>query len=496
MRVLFIDIDTLRPDHLSCYGYHRRTSPNIDALAAEGVRCTDYYASDTPCLPSRTALFTGRFGVCTGTVNHGGEYADLPLEGPGRGFRQGLAATALGSVLRRAGLHTVSVSPFPDRHTSYHLAYGFTETYDTGGGGVENADVVYPPARRWLQANGARDHWFLHVNFWDPHTPYDHPVEYGNPFAGDPVEPWITPELIARQRRSFGPHSATEVPGETDELPPAWRMGRGSIASVADAKVHHDGYDTGIHYADHYVGRLVQDLKDLGVYEQTAIVVSSDHGENQGELNVWGDHQTADYICNRIPLVVRWPGVTDALAGGELGGLYYNLDLAPTLAELVGAEAPAVWNGRSFAGALAGGTDQGRDFLVLSQGAWSCQRSVRWDDFLLIRTYHTGMKEFPEYLLFDVADDPHELCSLAAARPDLVAHGMLLMDRWLGERMHEGLRGDPFWGVIREGGPLHANEHHPRWRRYLERLRHTGRAHHAQRLEQFGGRPFTSGLER
>jgi len=66
MRILYIDIDTLRPDHLSCYGYLRQTSPNIDAAAAAGVRFTNFYATDTPCLPSRTALFTGRFGICTG----------------------------------------------------------------------------------------------------------------------------------------------------------------------------------------------------------------------------------------------------------------------------------------------------------------------------------------------------------------------------------------------------------------------------------------------
>lgn len=62
-----MDIDTLRPDHLGCYGYHRRTSPNIDALAAEGVRFENVYASDVPCLPSRTALSTGRFGIHTGS---------------------------------------------------------------------------------------------------------------------------------------------------------------------------------------------------------------------------------------------------------------------------------------------------------------------------------------------------------------------------------------------------------------------------------------------
>jgi arylsulfatase A-like enzyme len=494
MRILFIDIDTMRPDHLSCYGYRRHTSPNMDAIAREGVRFTNYYAPDTPCLPSRTALSTGRFGICTGTINHGGEYGDLPLEGAGRGFRSQFAQTSLGQVLRNAGLHPVSISPFANRHTSYHFVYGFAETYDTGGGGVDNADEVYPPARRWLDANGREDNWFLHVNFWDPHTPYDHPEEYGNPFEDEPVEDWITQELIDRQRQSFGPHSACEVPEITDQLPPRWRMGRGSIASVADAKAHYDGYDTGIHYADHYVGKLVEDLKRLGIYEDTAIVISSDHGENHGELNVWGDHQTADYVCNRIPLIVRWPGITDSQAGEVREGLHYNLDLTATLADLAGAEAPAVWNGQSLRPSLSTASDGGREFLVLSQGAWSCQRSARWDRWILIRTYHTGMKEFPEYMLFDLEDDPHELRNLAAERHDLVGQGLLLMDRWMGERMREGLRGDPFWGIIAEGGPLHANERGPGWQRYCERLRQTGRGHHAAKLEELGGRPFTSGL--
>ena len=80
MRILYIDIDTLRPDHLSCYGYLRKTSPNIDLIAAEGMRFNNYYVPDAPCLPSRTAMFTGRFGFCTGVVNHGGRFADMDLE--------------------------------------------------------------------------------------------------------------------------------------------------------------------------------------------------------------------------------------------------------------------------------------------------------------------------------------------------------------------------------------------------------------------------------
>jgi arylsulfatase A-like enzyme len=495
MRILYIDIDSLRPDHLSCYGYRRQTSPNIDALAAEGVRFNNYYATDTPCLPSRTALFSGRYGFVTGVVNHGGLYADLPPQGPGRGFRSDFAQNSLASVLRRAGYHTASISPFPNRHTAYQIWYGFTETYDTGKGGLENGDEMYPPARRWLQANGQRDNWFLHLNFWDPHTPYDHPETYGNPFENEPIEDWITQDLIDRQNQSFGPHSATEVPGYSDRLPDRWRMGVGHIKTVADARVHLDGYDTGIHYADHFVGKLAQDLKDLGIYDETAIIIGADHGENQGELNVWGDHQTADHSCNRVPLIVRWPGLTDSQAGGARDSLYYNLDFTATLADLVGGEQPQSWDGQSFAGALSRPEEAtGRDYLVISQGAWSCQRSVRWENWLLIRTYHTGLKHFPEYMLFDLAADPHETASLAPTRPDLLGHGLRLLDQWVADRLPDSWRGDPFWGVIREGGPLHANENSPAWSNYLARLRATGRAHHADNLEKFGGRPFESGL--
>jgi len=76
VRLIYVDIDTLRPDHLGCYGYHRPTSPVIDSLAARGVRFTGVHASDTPCLPSRTALSTGQFGIRSGAVNHGGPATD------------------------------------------------------------------------------------------------------------------------------------------------------------------------------------------------------------------------------------------------------------------------------------------------------------------------------------------------------------------------------------------------------------------------------------
>ncbi len=81
MRILMIDIDTLRPDHLGCYGYHRNTSPNIDRVASQAVRFENNYVSDAPCLPSRSALWSGRSGFHTGVINHGGMAADPFIEG-------------------------------------------------------------------------------------------------------------------------------------------------------------------------------------------------------------------------------------------------------------------------------------------------------------------------------------------------------------------------------------------------------------------------------
>ena len=75
-------------------------------------------------------------------------------------------------------------------------------------------------------------------------------------------------------------------------------MGVGHIQTADEVKSHLGGYDTDIHYADYFVGKLIQDLKDLDIYDQTAIIIYADYRGSQSELNVWGDHQTADYVTN------------------------------------------------------------------------------------------------------------------------------------------------------------------------------------------------------
>ena len=479
MRILYIDIDALRADHLGCYGYHRDTSPNIDALASRGVRFDNCYITDAPCLPSRTALWSGRCGFHTGVVNHGGTAAEPFVEGSERGFRDLFDATCWMRALRREGFHTATVSPFGERHGAWHWYAGFNEMHNPGKGGMEIAVDVMPAALDWISRYGRSDDWFLHVNLWDPHTPYRTPEAFGNPFENEPLPSWLTEDVRQRGWNGFGPHSPQEVHGWGEDaygrLFPRVPLQLDSMAAV---RQWIDGYDTGIRYADGHAGRLLSALDEIGVLDDTVIMVSSDHGENQGELNVYGDHQTADAITCRVPLVVSWPGATQQPRVDR--ALHYHYDWAATLVELVGGEVPDNWDAESFAPSFREGRDSGRDFLVVSQNAWSCQRSVRFDDYICLRTYHDGYKQLEPVMLYDLSSDPHEQRDISGERPDLVDRAMGMLASWY-EQMAATSRSDvdPMMTVLREGGPFHTRG---KLSAYADRLRATGRARHAERL--------------
>jgi arylsulfatase A-like enzyme len=479
MRILYIDIDTLRPDHLGCYGYHRNTSPNIDALAKEGVRFEHCYNTDAPCLPSRASMWSGRCGFHTGVVNHGGTAADPFIEGRTRGFRDIYAGTSWMSALRRAGFYTATVSPFGERHGAWHWYAGFREVHNPGLGGGEVADRVTPDALAWIQRNGERDDWFLHVNYWDPHTPYRTPESYGNPFEGEPLPSWLTEEVRQRGWDGYGPHSAQEPYGWGGEtFHERYPRIPAQLDSMDAVRRWIDGYDVGIRYADEHAGRLLNALDELGVLDETIVMVSSDHGENQGELNVWGDHQTADEITCRVPLIVRGPGIVGTPRVDR--GLHYQYDWAATVIELVGGAVPENWDGVSFGEAFRDGREEGRQYLVVSQNAWSCMRSVRFGEYVCLRTYHDGYKQLEPVMLFDLSNDPHEQRNLAAERPEVVDQAMGYLEEWYRDMVLTSEHDvDPLMTVLREGGPFHTRG---RLSEYLVRLRATERGQHADRL--------------
>lgn len=196
-------------------------------------------------------------------------------------------------------------------------------------------------------------------------------------------------------------------------------------------------------------------------------------------LGCYGYHMTADGSTCHVPLIVRLPG---GAAGRVDYGLRYHLDLAPTLADLHGQEPLAVWDGRSFAGALRGAAAAGWDELILSTCAGACQRSVRFDRWLYVRTDHDGYNPFPPELLFDLAVDPHEEQDRAAERPAICREAAYRLtncrDRMM-RTMPPGAADDPLWTVIREGGPSHVRGKLPA---YLALLRRTGHADAALEL--------------
>jgi choline-sulfatase len=478
MRFVYFDIDTLRSDHLGCYGYQRATSPNIDRLATDGIRFDEVYVSDSPCLPSRTALLTGRFGISNGVVNHGGRRSELFSAGPSRARQSQLAEESWPSLLRQAGLWCATISTFAERHSAFHWYAGFNEVYNLGTDGKETADMVAGAAIEWLQRRGRDDDWFLHVHLWDPHTPYRTPVEYGNPFEGEPVPAWLDDEVIRRNWALAGPHSAQEVlgfkPAEGYRLHPRQPQ---QIASAPDVRQMFDGYDVAVHYADHHVGRVLEALGGLGIERDTAIMVSSDHGESLGELGIYCDHQTADVHTHRVPLILRWPGLSQ---GRVDSSLRYQIDMAATVCDLLGTNVPDGWDGRSFAEELRGGLGESRQHLVLSSAAWATQRSVRFGKWLCVRTYHDAFHDFPPVMLFDVVADPHEQHDVGLQHPEIVGEASRLLLDWEAVAMRRSPGGlDPLWTVIAEGGGYYTRD---RLEPYLRRLRETGRADKAKRI--------------
>lgn len=472
VRIVYVDIDTLRADHLGCYGYGRGTTPNLDRLAEHSVLFEGCYASDVPCLPSRTALFSGRFGTSTGVVGHGGTAADPIVEGASRGFFSMLGKTAWPALMRKQGLRTASISSFAARHSAHHFCAGLDELISPGKLGLENADEVCALAIDWLERHRDLPAWFLHVHLWDPHTPYRAPESFGDPFAATALPSWLSDTVRARHFAGAGPHSAQEAVGFDADYPyGVYPRQPRAMPSLREVRAMFDGYDTGVRFADEQLGKLFAHLDD-----QTAIVVSADHGEALGELNVYGDHHTADEHTARVPCLLRWPG----LGPRRFQSLCYQVDVAATVIDLLGGSVPPTWDGSSLAPALRSGTDAGRRELVITQGAWTCQRALRWDRWLAISTLHDGYHDYPPWMLFDLQNDPHEQHNLADDQPKLIEHAASKIEAWRIEAVRSNPQAkDPLLTVLAEGGPWHTRG---RLAAYLQRLRATGREQLADRL--------------
>jgi arylsulfatase A-like enzyme len=337
MRIIYCDVDTLRPDHLEPYGYGRRITPNLRELAERGVVFDHYYASDSPCAPARAAWTTQQFGLVTGAIGNAGEAAQLRTTRGRAPFVDNPYPYApfLGEYLSRK-LWTTSISCFPPRHEAYWWVGNFREWIrpSLSLGDDEDAATVNRVAFEWLCRHADQDDWFLHLHYWDSHTPYTVGREWvERAEAAGPPPDWPDEAAVAAHQTVYGPHTAQDLyeDGGAWRVPPP-RSPRpatmpDAIRTREDAVRLITGYDAAIMYWDYHFGQLLNLLSDLHRLEDTAVIVSADHGECLGEHGVYGDHPLATEAVHHIPLIIYWPGLTDRLpAAARRSGAWQYAD--------------------------------------------------------------------------------------------------------------------------------------------------------------------------
>ncbi|MQA33165.1 sulfatase family protein [Modestobacter roseus] len=482
MRIIYIDVDTLRADHTTPYGYARPTTPNLQALADRGVTFDRYYCSDSPCLPSRTALTSGSFGISNGVIGHFGEAARYRLDS---GHQPHPQRPLLGQQLGAHGWYTAAVSMFAERHRAYHFLGNFRESIRaTNEINDEDGSAINRVGLDWIRRHADEDDWYLHLTYWEPHTPYlTEPGWTEKAAASGPPPAWPDQEAIDGHQEVYGPRSAVDLHySVVPRTSPTPHNAPDQIRTRADFEHLINGFDGTIMYWDQLFGELLATLDELGIADETAIIVSADHGESFGENGSYGEHGHANEAVLRLPLVVYWPGVTDDLpeSARHCDSLLYNIDLAPTLCDLLDLPTPTGWQGASFADAVRGEEIGSREYLVLSQGAHTYQRAVRTRDHMYIRTYHPGVMKVDWEQLYDVTADPHLTRNLVEEQPELAGTMRThLAEWWHTYAGRPGALPDPMQTTL-QVGPTYYND--PVM--YAEHLRATGRAHLADDLER------------
>lgn len=452
MRIIYFDIDCLRPDHLGCYGYARPTSPAIDRVASEGIRFDNYYCASSPCLPSRTCMSSGRFGIRNGVVSNLGAGARFrirttPYDGPEPDN------DVFPRVLKAAGYDSICFSTFADRHNAMWFMRGWSE-YHTPNlkCGLDMADEVNEKVLPWLRKNGSRDNYFLHINYWDAHRIYKMDASWAERFRDHPVpQKWPDESAIADHQALDGPFTArTQFPDNRSSVP----LMPGAVTSRSDFETMITGYDAAIAYVDHHINQVLDELSRQGVLEETAIIISADHADAFGEHGIYSDHVNVSNCVHRIPLIVRWPGVTDGAGGSADASMMYNVDFAPTICDLLGVSAPSDWDGASYADNVRGEAGRDRDYLVWDSGLYTVQRAVRTRRHLYIRTYDAlTYTNWDAESLYDLEADPYETTNIAADAPSTVREAREIMDSWVSEqRKKPDWADDPLQAVLGERG--------------------------------------------
>jgi choline-sulfatase len=346
--IVVITIDTLRADHLGCYGYKQIRTPNIDGLAGDGIRFERAFTPVPITLPAHTVIFTGTYPTLNGMHDFSGN-------------RLGAEPPTLAALLKEQGYATGAVVGSAVLDSRFGLNRGFDFYYDhfefnrlqeANLDEMERpGNLVADKALEWL-GNNYDKRFFLWMHLYDPHHPYQPPAPYSDEYKSHP-------------------------------------------------------YDGEIAFADAQVGRLISFLKKKGLYEHTLIVLSGDHGEGLGEH---GEKTHGFFIYNstlHVPLIIHLPSRTTSRSVTATVSL---ADVTPTILDALKIGIPRQVQGQTLLPLLS--NKKSADSRSLYSETFLPRLHFNWSELrgLELEKYHYIDAPKPE--LYDLSKDPHELDNL------------------------------------------------------------------------------------
>lgn len=348
LNVLFITLDTTRADHIGCYGYTQAQTPNIDRLAAEGILFQNATAQAPLTLPSHSSIFTGSYPFYHGVRDNGGFYLEKEH-------------ITLAETLKEEGWLTSAFIAAFVLDSRWGLDQGFDHYYDNfdfakykkislASVQREGGEVIQA-FFEWFEKNPQK-RFFSWIHLYDPHTPYNPPEPFKSRYNGQP----------------FGL------------------------------------YDGEIAYTDFLIGKVLDKLKKHDVYKNTVIVIVGDHGESLGEHHE-DTHGFFIYdAAVSVPLIIKIPSFRPQ--GKRISFQVQNMDIMPTICELLNVSVPDTVQGRSFLPLLIDKK------LKSEQPAYSETYYPRyhygWSELKSLRTSKYKFILAPRPELYDLDSDPGE----------------------------------------------------------------------------------------
>jgi len=453
--VLLLLVDDLKPA-ISCYGDKFAKTPNIDKLAARGMRFDLAYCNQAVCAPSRFTLMLGSHSTSTGLYGLGNRLREtLPhaVTLPQSFARHGWRTESLGKIFhighgnegdpqsfqaphfKEKVIEYVDPASTPGGQLTREEAY-FTnqrlgevnqlprgaafESPDVADTAYADGRVAEETIRRLRAAKSRRTKegtpFFIAAGFARPHLPFSAPRKYWEMHDPDKL-----PQPVFEDHPKDSPTVAHKRGGEIRNYFPVPDKGNPAPISAKVRRQLIHGYYASTSYVDAQIGKVTDALDELGLTQNTIIVLWGDHGFHLGDLGIWTKHTNYEQ-ANRIPLLISAPGVTRP--GSATLQPAESVDIFPTLAELAGLpmpKGPQPIDGVSLVPVLRDGRARVRDHAYHAYPKGKMGRAIRTERYRLVEWRNPGdSRATALYELYDYDSDPHETQNHAAAKPEVV----------------------------------------------------------------------------